>query len=315
MGEAKNDPIKKADLIRDMVTSISKIPDRIQREVYIQECARIMEISEQVLVSTLAQLVQKDLAEANKKQKQEQKPFQVFRNPPPNTGFSGGDPEDPRTGPPDGYYPEEPGYPQETAEKVDILYGFERKVIEILLLYGSVEEDFEDVFLKADEEGNVKEVSEKRRYKVYEKIYLSLQEDEVELSNALFQNIFSGLIDYYNQNETFSLDKYLMHLNPDFAQEVTNILMEDEKVTIHNWEGQNIFPKHKNVTIEQNVSDTIFSMRWFLVSKIIHDLKHSLISDPQEDNSELLMMVVDYSKLLNNFSKKLGRVVVPYHGG
>jgi DNA primase len=151
------------------------------------------------------------------------------------------------------------------------LYGFERKVIEILLLYGSVEEDFEDVFLKADEEGNVKEVSEKRRYKVYEKIYLSLQEDEVELSNALFQNIFSGLIDYYNQNETFSLDKYLMHLNPDFAQEVTNILMEDEKVTIHNWEGQNIFPKHKNVTIEQNVSDTIFSMRWFLVSKIIHD--------------------------------------------
>lgn len=315
MGEAKNDPIKKADLIRDMVTSISKIPDRIQREVYIQECARIMEISEQVLVSTLAQLVQKDLAEVNKKQKQEQKPFQVFRNPPPNTGFSGGDPEDPRTGPPDGYYPEEPGYPQETAEKVDILYGFERKVIEILLLYGSVEEDFEDVFLKADEEGNVKEVSEKRRYKVYEKIYLSLQEDEVELSNALFQNIFSGLIDYYNQNETFSLDKYLMHLNPDFAQEVTNILMEDEKVTIHNWEGQNIFPKHKNVTIEQNVSDTIFSMRWFLVSKIIHDLKHSLISDPQEDNSELLMMVVDYSKLLNNFSKKLGRVVVPYHGG
>jgi DNA primase len=315
MGEAKNDPIKKADLIRDMVTSISKIPDRIQREVYIQECARIMEISEQVLVSTLAQLVQKDLAEANKKQKQEQKPFQVFRNPPPNTGFSGGDPEDPRTGPPDGYYPEEPGYPQETTEKVDILYGFERKVIEILLLYGSVEEDFEDVFLKADEEGNVKEVSEKRRYKVYEKIYLSLQEDEVELSNALFQNIFSGLIDYYNQNETFSLDKYLMHLNPDFAQEVTNILMEDEKVTIHNWEGQNIFPKHKNVTIEQNVSDTIFSMRWFLVSKIIHDLKHSLISDPQEDNSELLMMVVDYSKLLNNFSKKLGRVVVPYHGG
>jgi hypothetical protein len=30
--EAKNDPIKKADLIRDMVVSISKIPDRIQRE-------------------------------------------------------------------------------------------------------------------------------------------------------------------------------------------------------------------------------------------------------------------------------------------
>jgi DNA primase len=314
MGEAKNDPIKKADLIRDMVTSISKIPDRIQREVYIQECARIMEISEQVLVSTLAQLIQKDIAEANKKQKQEHKPFEVVRNQnSKNTGFSGGDPEDPRTGPPDDY-PGEPGYYQETsAEKVDILYGFERKIIEILLLYGSVTENFEDVFFKADEEGNLKEVTEKRQYKVYEKVYLSLQEDEVELSNELFQSIYKNVIDFYNQNETFSLDKYLMHLQPEFAQEVTNILMEDEKVVIHNWEGQNIFPKHKNVTIEQNVSDTIFSLRWFLVSKLISDLKNSLLADPQEDNTEVLSMVIDYSKLLNNFSKKLGRVVVPYH--
>jgi len=315
MNEAKNDPIKKADLIRDMVVSISKIPDRIQREVYVQECARIMDISEQVLVSTLAQLIQKDIAEANKKQKQEQKPFEVHRNQPPqNAGFSGGDPEDPRTGPPEGYdYPGDQGYSAVQEQKVDILYEFERKVIEILLLYGSVVENFEDVFLKADEEGNIKEVSEKREYKVFEKIYLSLQEDEIELSNSLFQNIFSGLIDFYNQNETFSLDKYLMHLPPEFAQEVTNILMEDEKVVIHDWEGQNIFPKHKNVTIEQNVSDTIFSLRWYLVSKIIHDLKNSLMTDPQEDNSEVLSMVVDYSKLLNNFSKKLGRVVVPYH--
>ncbi|MEL1253178.1 DNA primase [Flavobacterium sp. DGU38] len=315
MGEAKNDPIKKADLIRDMVASISKIPDRIQREVYIQECARIMDISEQVLVSTLAQLIQKDIAEANKKQKQEQKPFEVFRNQPPKAGtFSGGDPEDPRTGPPEGYdYPGDAGYSGEQVQKVDILYGFERKIIEILLLYGSVVEDFEDVFLKADEEGNVKEVSEKRKYKVFEKIYLSLQEDEVELSNTLFQNLYNNIIDFYNQNETFSLDKYLMHLQPEFAQEVTNILMEDERVTIHNWEGQNIFPKHKSETIEQNVSDTIFSMRWYLVSGIIAELKNSLLTEPKEDNSEVLSMVVDYSKLLNNFSKKLGRVVVPYH--
>jgi DNA primase len=54
-------------------------------------------------------------------------------------------------------------------------------------------------------------------------------------------------------------------------------------------------------------------MRWYLISKIIHDLKESLMTDPQDDNSELLSMVIDYSKLLNNFSRKLGRVVVPYH--
>jgi DNA primase len=79
MKDAKNDPIKKADLIRDMVTSISKIPDRIQREIYIQECSRIMDISEQVLVSTLAQMLNKDFAEIGKKQKQDQKAFEIVK--------------------------------------------------------------------------------------------------------------------------------------------------------------------------------------------------------------------------------------------
>ena len=50
--DSNNDPIKKAGVIRDIVMSISKIPDGIQREVYVQECARIMDISERVLLIT-----------------------------------------------------------------------------------------------------------------------------------------------------------------------------------------------------------------------------------------------------------------------
>lgn len=313
MKEAKNDPIKKADLIRDMVNSISKIPDRIQREIYTQECARIMDISEQVLVSTLAQLIQKDLAEAGKKQKQEQRPFEVHRNQPAKqTGFSGGDPEDPRTGPPEDYYPGEAMYAQEPSEKVDILYRLERKVIEILLLYGDKTEEFEDVLLKTNEEGDVIMVSEMKNYKVYQRIYLSLQEDEVELSNNLFRDIFTDLIGFYNQHEKFSLEQYLMRLQPDFAQEVTDILMEDERLTLHDWEGQNIFSKMKHETIAQYVTETIMSMRWFLVGKIIDELKSSIKPD-NSDNTELLSMVVDYSKLVNSFAKKLGRVMSRYH--
>ncbi|MCC9018584.1 DNA primase [Flavobacterium lipolyticum] len=313
MKEAKNDPIKKADLIRDMVNSISKIPDRIQREIYTQECARIMDISEQVLVSTLAQLIQKDLAEAGKKQKQEQRPFEVHRNQPAKqTGYSGGDPEDPRTGPPEDYYPGEPSYAQEPTEKVDILYRLERKVIEILLLYGDKTEEFEDVLLKTNEEGEVIMVSEMKNYKVYQRIYLSLQEDEVELSNNLFRDIFTDLIGFYNQHEKFSLEQYLMRLQPDFAQEVTDILMEDERLALHDWEGQNIFSKMKHETIAQYVTETIMSMRWFLVGKIIDELKSSIKPD-NSDNTELLSMVVDYSKLVNSFAKKLGRVMSRYH--
>ena len=284
MKDAKNDPIKKADLIRDMVVSISKIPDRIQREIYIQECSRIMDISEQVLVSTLAQLVQKDAADIGKRQKQEQKAFEVVKNEAPAQ-----------------------------IQKIDILDGLERKIIEILLLYGNKTEEFEDVLLKANEEGDIENVIEKKQYKVFQRIYLSLQEDEVELANPLFRDIFNNLINYYLQNESFSIEQYLMHLQPEFAQEVTDILMEDERVVLHNWEGQNIFPKTKNDTISQYVSETILTMRWYLVDRIIEEIKGSISSEPGSDNIEPLSMAMDYYKLINSFSKKLGRVMSRYN--
>ncbi|RKS95326.1 DNA primase [Flavobacterium limicola] len=283
MNEAKNDPIKKADLIRDMVVSISKIPDRIQREIYIQECSRIMDISEQVLQSTLAQLVQKDVAEVGKKQKQEQQAFEVVKNENPID-----------------------------AEKVDILYRLERKIIEILLLYGNKDEEFEDTFLRTNEEGKIETITEKKEYKVYQRIYLSLQEDEVELANPLFRDIFNDLINYYHHNESFSLEQYLMRLQVDFAQEVTDILMEDERVVLHDWVGQNIFPKSKNDTIGQDVSETILTLRWYLVGKIIEELKSSLSSEADSDNTEPLSMVMDYNVLIHSFSKKLGRVMSRY---
>ena len=284
MNEAKNDPIKKADLIRDMVVSISKIPDRIQREIYIQECSRIMDISEQVLQSTLAQLVQKDVSEVGKKQKQEQQAFEVVKNENPID-----------------------------AQKVDVLYRLERKIIEILLLYGNKEEEFEDTFLRTNEEGEIETVTEKKEYKVFQRIYLSLQEDEVELANPLFRDIFNDLINYYHHNENFSLEQYLMHLQVDFAQEVTDILMEDERVILHDWVGQNIFPKSKNDTIVQEVSETILTLRWYLVGKIIEELKSSLSSEPNSDNTEPLSLVMDYNILIHSFSKKLGRVMSRYY--
>jgi DNA primase len=284
MNEAKNDPVKKADLIRDMVWSISKIPDRIQREIYIQECSRIMDISEQVLLSTLAQLVQKEVTEVGKKQKQEQKAFEVVKNETPIQ-----------------------------TTKVDVLYRLERKIIEILLLYGNKTEEFDDDLLKTNEEGEIEHFIEKKQYKVYQRIYLSLQEDEVELANPLFRDLFNDLVNYFHQNENFGIEQYLMHLTPDFAQEVTDILMEDERLNLHNWEGQNIFPKSKSETISQYVSETILTLRWFLVDKIIEELKDSVSSESNSDNTESLSLAMDYYKLINSFSKKLGRVMSRYH--
>ena len=284
MQDAKNDPIKKADLIRDMVVSISKIPDRIKREVYIKECSRIMDISEDVLFNTLAQLLKKDLNEVNKEYQKEQKAFEVIKN----------DISQPST-------------------KVDIQYELEQKIIEILLLYGSKEEQFEDIVLAKNEDGNMIEVKEIKPYKVHQRIYLSLQEDEVELANPVFRAIYNHLITYFNENESFELDKYLMNLPEELAQEVTSVLMNEEREVLHNWEVQQIYVKQKDTTISQYVTETIITLRWYLVNNIIDDLKKDLVSDENFDNRETLEMVMAYLGLTYIFSNSLGRVLSRYN--
>lgn len=59
--EVEHDPIKRAELIKDIVESISVIPDAINRSVYVKECSRIMDISEQVLQIEINKLIRKKL--------------------------------------------------------------------------------------------------------------------------------------------------------------------------------------------------------------------------------------------------------------
>ena len=147
---------------------------------------------------------------------------------------------------------------------------------------------------------------------MYQKIFLSLQEDEVELANPLFRGIYNDIIEYFHQNQEFVMEQYLMRLPVEYSLEVTNILMEEEREHLHKWEVQQIAVKEKDESISQYVSETILTLRWYLVHGIIDELKGTLSSDPAADNAEILAMAMDYYRLINAFSTKLGRVMSGY---
>ena len=99
----------------------------------------------------------------------------------------------------------------------------------------------------------------------------------------------------------------------ELAQEVTTILMNEEREVLHNWEVQQIYVKQKEETISQYVTETIITLRWYLVNNIIDDLKNSISTDEDSDNSETLEMVMAYLGLTHIFSKNLGRVLSRYN--
>ncbi|WP_460694369.1 DNA primase [Mucilaginibacter puniceus] len=75
LGEAGNDPIKKSEVIREIVESIAKIPDSIKASVFIKECSHILQIDERSLISELNKM---RLAKAKKDGQQ-----QPMRTPEP----------------------------------------------------------------------------------------------------------------------------------------------------------------------------------------------------------------------------------------
>jgi len=57
LDEAKGDPIKKAELIKDIVSTIALVPELIERNIYVKECASLLDIPEQTLATELARAI------------------------------------------------------------------------------------------------------------------------------------------------------------------------------------------------------------------------------------------------------------------
>ena len=276
LSDTQNDPVKKASVIRDMVESISKISDQIKRELYIKECSSIMDISEQVLYSTLAQIVKKDFNNLKKSPRKEYEPISIIKN-------------------------------DKEKNQVNELYELERKIIEILILYGNDLIDYEEEVFTENSNGNTDIKIKNRSVKVFEKIYMDLHTDEMEFSNEDFKNIYYQIIESFNENKEINVDKFINDLSEKQQQIVANLVMDNEKYFLHDWKKNNIYPKSKKDTLAQLTVETILNFRCYLIDKKVNGFKEQANTDQMNNSS--LEEVVNYSKLKKLLSDKLNRVL------
>ena len=278
--EADNDPIKKANTVHEIIASISKIPDDIKKEIYIQECSRLMNIEESTLYSSLAQKLKKQNKELDKKLQKKNVPFNVISSK------------------------------KESFEKADHQFELEKKIIELLIVYGVKEEEFEEISIEINDEGELSYTSEIIKSKVYEKIYLDLQEDETEFANEGFKEMYQLIIEDFNTYQNFKAERLIRKLSPEKAELITHILFDSERYQLHNWIGREIYVKDKNQTISQVVSETIFNLRRYLISMKINELAQEIKNLKDESlKKETLKETLEYSTLKKLLSDKLNRVL------
>ena len=277
LNKSKNDPIKKTSTVRDIIESISKIPDIIQQEFYLKSCSEIMNISEKVLFSAFAQ--EKNKKNRNKKNSVKyQVPKKIIHN------------------------------------AVDLnknydSYNLEKQIISILLQYGHIEAEYEDVVIKSNESGEITESFEIIKSKVYEKIFLDLQEDEIELADPVFRKLFSKLISAYQMKADSAINKLIFSDNNELNSVIADLIMETEQYFLHSWETKNIFVKSKTHDVGQLVSETILSLRKNLINEKINSLKSELVEDDLKKNKDLLEDIINYNLLKKTVSNRLNRVL------
>ena len=275
--EAKEDPVKKADTIRAIVSSIAKIPDVIQREVYIQSCAMNMGVSEAVLFNALAQLLQKQ----QKESKQPRKPNQSLEVVKP---------------------------PSQELVEVDEVFELEKQIIRLLLHYGNEKAYFEDVVIQKDSDGSVQQAVRQMEVTVHEKVFLDLQQDEIELSNPFFRKTYSTIIQQLQANGEIQPIRFAEEEDKENSTLLSDLLMENEKYKLHNWDKKNIFVKQPQDRVGQSVTQTILSLRRFLINEKIQRLNGQLEASSEND-AHLLEEINMYNELRQLVSQKLSRVV------
>ena len=270
----ENEPAKKAEVINNIVKSISLIKDIIKRELYVQTCSKIMKISEDSIFKTLS-LINKN--NKNQNSIRNSKSFDVIKNPAPKT------------------------------DSIDELYELEKKIITILILYGEKQETFnESILIFSDQNDDILEKNKYVYSKVYEKIFLDLQQDEIEFANIEFRELFDILMTEYQVNGFISIEKIVPTLSKELSEIVSSILLQEEKHFLHNWDKKNIYVKLPSENVSTMVTETILSLRKLLVSKKIESLQENIKS---KNNKSVLEDVMAYYQLRRIVSSKLNRVL------
>ena len=272
--EYKNDEDKKVALIKSILKSISLIPDSLKQEVYIKKLSSVLSIDESSLFRSFSTIeTGKKIQKAKTRNYSRNNVLKVETSKKENTS--------------------------------EYIYQLERQIISILLKYGAEEILFEDIILNKNEKGDIVESKKQIRSKVFEKIYLDLQQDEIEFTHGPFKEIYNKLINSLHNQKLVSIDSFINDLEPNSSKIVSDILINDEKYQLHDWEKKNIYVKKIGSELSQLVNETILNMRRYLIDKKITELQ----DNSKDDKDEVLEEVMSYYSLKKLLSAKLNRVV------
>ncbi|MBR5832410.1 MAG: DNA primase [Bacteroidales bacterium] len=292
--DTKGDPIKKAELIKDIVETIALVPEIIERNIYVKECASILDVSEQTLATELAKRIYNNRKKQGEKELAQQT---VDNTPTANTA------EDttPQT-----------STPIVDMEKVkrdllDSMYSKteipqEQKIISLLLNYG-------DVVMKGnvvDEDGNMQE----EEYYVATQIVGDILSDELGFENPIYQEIFDIYKNKILEGEIIN-SSYFFDLNREDITNMVATMMVNPYNISNNWftKYQIYVPSYQE-NLEKDIKQGLLRFKQLKLEDKIKALSEELKHNPTDDDMMITLYKIEsLKKIKQMICKELSQII------
>ena len=270
--DAQNDPIKKAELIREIVKSISLIPNIIKQEVYIAETSKLLQIREEVLFKELAQIQKsgdknsETTSHISDKARTKQPTISVVPS---------------------------------TKEVVNVQQTVETEIIKLILQYGDLEVDLKN------------ENNELYKTTVIQEIVTQFNENELMLTNPLYQSILDEVKIGLEKDELRTGTYFSRLTNPEIINLASEMMLEKHSLS-ENWtikQGINI--KKKEEFVHKDLFDVLLRFKIIYIDNMIADLMNETKNPEldQEHIQQILQQIMHFTGLKNILNQHLNRVI------
>lgn len=270
--ETANDPIKKAGIIKDIVTSIAKIPDGIKRALFFRQCSKLMEIDEQVLISEYNKVELKRRQDKSKKNNNIDAPPEFI----------------PYIGPGEdeiGMLTEE--IPETDTDKLlSQLQDHESSILRLIINLGS-------------------EIVE--GHKVVE--YLLAETQDVESSNPVYLKVRNAVVEELNKGNEITKEFFLENEDEELKKLAIDFMVDKYQIS-DRWEKFGIIVPKDQDLLEQNTPKAVLKYKRLFAKYLIREKRKELTSGQDaEKEMQVLQEILTLQQFEKQIDKMLGIIV------
>ena len=270
--DSTNDPVKKGEVTRDILESVSVIPDAIYRATYIKKCSQLLDIAEQTLMNELNKLLRAKIGKIHKTEQElpEVEPITV----------------------------REQHNPEDDLQNKSLCQ--EKELVRLLLNHGNKFINLE----MTQENGSVETVP----VSVASLIIEDLKNDRLIFKDELNKQIFNTF-DEFLKNENIP-DYHIFTTNNDEAMSnyASNLLLSNYK--LDDWKRHNIFVTTEDDLLLQTISSSLLRYKdMILEERRAELLKEIAAANNDEDLMILLKKKKELDEIKSIINDRLGIVI------